>query len=52
MGKRDFRHRESKKPKKDAKKESLAGILPLPVTVEIIKKGKKEKTKEKKEEEE
>jgi hypothetical protein len=43
MGSRDYRHRETKKPKKDAKKVSAATVLPTPVTVEVIKKGKKER---------
>jgi len=42
MGGRDYRHREPKKPKKSAKKISPATILPPPITVEVIKKGKKE----------
>ena len=42
MGRRDYRHREPKKAKKDAKKMATATILPSPVTVETIKKGKKE----------
>jgi hypothetical protein len=42
MGRRDYRHREPKKPKKDAKKILADTILPSPVTVEVIKKGKKE----------
>ena len=42
MGKRDFRHREAKKPKRDAKKLSATTIVPSPATVEVIKKGKKE----------
>ncbi len=43
MGGRDYRRHESKKPKKGAKKVTLAEILPTPVTVEVIKKkGKKE----------
>jgi len=46
MGRRDYRHRESKKPKKDAKKISVDTILPSPVTVEVIKKGKKESREE------
>ena len=46
MGKRDYRHRESKKPKKDAKKASVASILPPPIVVETIKKGKKEQGEE------
>jgi len=43
MGKRDIRGRETKKPKKDAKKSVVADIMPTPATVEVIKtKGKKE----------
>jgi len=41
MGRRDFRHREPKKTKKDTKKASLDAILSPPVAVEVIKKGKK-----------
>jgi len=41
MGRRDYRHREPKKAKKDAKKISVATILPPPTTVEVVKKGKK-----------
>jgi hypothetical protein len=40
MGSRDYRHRESKKAKKDAKKFTPTTLTP-PVTVEVIKKGKK-----------
>ena len=43
MGKRDYRHRESKKSKKDAKKISLVTILPTPMPVEVIKNGKKKR---------
>ena len=42
MGGRDYRHREPKKAKKSTKKISAATILPPPMTVEVIKKGKKE----------
>ena len=42
MGRRDFRHREPKKAKKDAKKTSAATILPPSTTIEVIRKGKKE----------
>ena len=42
MGRRDYRHREPKKPKKDAKKISVAEILTSPAAVEVIRKGKKE----------
>ena len=41
MGRRDYRHREPKKSKKDIKKISEATIVPSPVTVEVVKKGKK-----------
>lgn len=41
MGKRDFRHREAKKPKKGAKKSTVINFEPQ-MTVEVIKKGKKE----------
>ncbi|MFA5367160.1 MAG: hypothetical protein WC333_04720 [Dehalococcoidia bacterium] len=46
MGSRDFSHKESKKPKKDKKKAPPAIISPVytpPATVEVVKKGKKEK---------
>ncbi len=51
MGKRDFRGRETKKPKKDSKKPISATILPPPVEVEVIKKGKKARPQEEGEEE-
>ena len=43
MGKRDYRHRESKKPKKDAKKIVPINIIQPPVQVEVIGKGKKKR---------
>ncbi|MFC2034831.1 hypothetical protein ACFLUJ_01760 [Chloroflexota bacterium] len=43
MGKRDFRHREPKKPKRDVKKTSTVTFLSSPVTVEVIRKAKKER---------
>ena len=46
MGRRDYRRRESKKPKRDARKLSTETILPPPTTVEVIKKGKKEHKEE------
>ena len=46
MGKRDFRHRETKKPKKDAKKVSATAILSPPMTVEVVKKEKKRRVEE------
>ena len=42
MGRRDYRHREPKKAKKDAKKLSPLSIQTTPIKVEVIKKGKKE----------
>jgi hypothetical protein len=41
MGRRDYRHREPKKTKKEAKKISPTTILPPPMTVEVVKKGKR-----------
>ena len=41
MGKRDYRHREAKKAKKDTRKLPQVSISPTPVNVEVIKKGKK-----------
>ena len=43
MGKRDFRHREPKKTKKETRK-ILADteVMPTSTAVEVIKKGKKE----------
>ncbi|MFC1988781.1 hypothetical protein ACFLVJ_02995 [Chloroflexota bacterium] len=46
MGGRDYRHRETKKTKKDTKKISATTILSPPTTVEVIKKGKKEAREE------
>jgi hypothetical protein len=47
MGSRDYRKREAKKPKKDAKKTAPASIIPPSTTVEVIKpKGKKERKEE------
>jgi hypothetical protein len=48
MGRRDYRHRETKKPKKSDKKIAHPTILTPPVTVEVIKKGKKRKEEEEK----
>ncbi len=41
MSSRDYRRRETKKAKKDAPKISAEAILPPPITVEVVKKGKK-----------
>jgi hypothetical protein len=46
MGKRDYRWKESKKVKKDEKKISSTKVIPTPVTVEVIKKRKKEQPAE------
>ncbi|MFC2022539.1 hypothetical protein ACFLTL_00030 [Chloroflexota bacterium] len=48
MGSRDYRKRETKKLKKDTRRMPTATILPPPVTVEVIKKGKKESEQEEK----
>ncbi len=52
MSTKDYRHREAKKPKKEAKQLiSIPTILPSAATVEVIKtKGKKEKSPEEAEE--
>ncbi|HUV75199.1 MAG TPA: hypothetical protein VMW00_00945 [Dehalococcoidales bacterium] len=42
MGRRDFRHREPKKQKRDTRKVSPVSIIvPPPTTVEVVKKVKK-----------
>jgi len=42
MGRRDYRHREPKKPKKGAKKLPPITILPAPTAeVEVIRKARK-----------
>ncbi len=51
MGRRDYRHREPKKPKKDAKKILPITIIQPPVEVEVIKKGKKKREEVEEEEE-
>ena len=43
MGKRDIRHRETRKPKKGSVKSTPATILNTPSTVEVIKKKRKKK---------
>ena len=43
MGRRDYRHRESKKPKKDTKKIAPITIIQPSVQVEVIGKGKKKR---------
>jgi len=51
MGRRDFRHREPKKQKKDAKKVAPIEIIQPAVQVEVIRKGKKKKEEAEEEEE-
>ena len=46
MGRRDFRWREAKKPKKKARKPQVIAELLPPAEVEVIKKGKKEPEEE------
>ena len=46
MGSRDFRHKETKKQKKDAKKLAPITILKPPVDAEVIQKRKKERKEE------
>ncbi len=46
MGKRDFRWRESKKPKKGAKKTKIVSELMPPTEVEVVKKRKGEPSTE------
>ena len=47
MGRRDYRRREKKKPKKDTKKVSVDTILASPMSVEVVKKEKKKQEAEK-----
>ena len=47
MGRKDFGHKETKKPKKDAKKPMLSSNIETPPpVVEVIRRGKKEKFEE------
>jgi len=46
MGSRDYRHREHKKTKRDAKKASVTAILPSSTTVEVVKKKKQKEEEE------
>ena len=47
MGSRDKKQRETKKPKKDARKIPVTNILaPPPPVVEVIRKGKKDREEE------
>ena len=51
MGGRDYRWRESKKPKKGAKKPVSTSVAQPPVAVEVIKKRRKPKEVKEAEEE-
>jgi hypothetical protein len=46
MAGKDKQHREAKKPKKGAKKESISTIIPSSPDIEVVKKGKKTKEEE------
>ncbi len=49
MGSRDYRHRETKKPKKTAKKSLATEIFSPEATSEVVKKKKPEPKEEEKE---
>jgi hypothetical protein len=46
MGRRDFERKETKKPKKDARKILTTNIQPSLPPVEVIKRGKKDRLEE------
>ncbi len=46
MGRRDYRHRETKKTKKDARKLPQVTIMTTPANVEVIRKKKKREEEE------
>ena len=46
MDRRDFRHHEPKKAKKNAKKASVKEIIQTPISVEVIGKKKRKKNQE------
>ncbi len=46
MGKRDFGHKETRKPKKDAKKILPTNIQSALPQVEVIRRGKKDRLEE------
>jgi len=46
MGRRDYRKHETKKPKKSTRKTSITDILPPSVTVEVVKKKRREPEEE------
>ncbi len=49
MGRKDYRSREPKKAKKDAKKKNLTTAIPTPMPVEVIRKERKKKEEEEEE---
>lgn len=51
MGRRDFRHHEAKKPKKDAKKALASTIQPIRPVVEVEVIGKRKRKEQETEEE-
>ncbi len=51
MGSRDYRRREAKKPKKDARKLPPVTIVPTVAEVEVVKKSKKPRELEEQEQE-
>lgn len=51
MGSRDYRHRETKKPRKSTRKLPETSILAPPTMVEVVGKGKKARKEEEVEEE-
>ena len=51
MGKRDYRNRETKKPKKDTSKLSVIPIIQASSVVEVVQKKKKKREEEEEEEE-
>jgi hypothetical protein len=46
MGKRDKERREAKKPKKDARKSAIETIIQPPMSVEVVRKKRKEREEE------
>ena len=46
MGRRDYRHRETRKPKKDAKKMPTVNTIITPANVEVIRKVHKKREEE------
>ncbi len=46
MSRRDYRHRESKKPKKDTKKIPPVNTIITPANVEVVRKARKKREEE------